>query len=200
MVFASPDLSSIGLKNFDRPGSNMGVSLQYQLTDRLSLHTGAMLSSKRYQTTSSEYVWPNPGHQYIVPESISGLCKMIDLPLNLRYDWLLRPRGDGRAPARWFVSAGMTSYFINRETYTYEYANPYNPSIKTWGWDNVAAGQPGGSFGFSTVNVSMGYERPITPHLSWQVEPFMKIPVREIGFFRVKLLSTGAFVGLRYRF
>ncbi|WP_041257480.1 hypothetical protein [Fibrella aestuarina] len=204
MVFASPDLSSIGLKNFDRPGSNMGVSVQYQLTDRLSLHTGAMLSTKRYQTYSDEYVWPNPplhSHFYLVPQEIDGVCKMIDLPLNLRYDWLLRPRGDGRAPARWFATAGMTSYFIQRETYTYEFADPTDPRIgMNTGWDNQKAGRPGGSFGFSNINVSMGYERPITGRLSWQVEPFMKIPLKGVGVFRVKLISTGAFIGLRYRF
>lgn len=182
----------------------MGVSVQYQLTDRLSLHTGAMLSTKRYQTYSSEYVWPNPplnNHLYVVPEEIDGVCKMIDLPLNLRYDWLLRPRGDGRAPARWFATAGLTSYFIQRETYTYEFADPTDPRIgMNTGWDNQKAGRPGGSFGFSNINVSMGYERPITSRLSWQVEPFMKIPLKGVGVFRVKLISTGAFVGLRYRF
>ncbi len=199
LVFASPDLSAIGLRNFDRPGSNAGLSVQYQITDRLSVNTGAMYSTKRYQTYASDYVWPSYMKMDVWPEGISGVCKMIDIPLNVRYDWLLRPRGDGRAPARWFASAGLTSYFIQHEVYSYEYANPADSKIRYWGWDNKKAARPGGSFEFSNINISIGYERPLTHRLSWQIEPFMKVPLKQVGYFKVKLLSTGAFVGLRYR-
>lgn len=200
LLFASPDLSSIGLKNFDRPGSNAGLAIQYQLTDRLSVNTGAMYSTKRYQSNASEYAWPDNWAKDVLPEGIMGDCKMIDIPLNVRYDWLLRRRGDGRAPARWFASAGLTSYFIKHEVYDYEFANPADPRIMYWGWDNQKAGMGGGSFGFSNLNISAGYERPITNRLSWQVEPFMKVPLKQVGYFKIRLLSTGAFVGLRYRF
>ncbi|MEZ0540462.1 hypothetical protein [Fibrella arboris] len=199
LLFASPDLSGVGLTNFERPGTNAGLAIQYQLTDRLSVNTGAMYSTKRYQSYSDNYVWPSYMNMEVWPDDISGVCKMIDIPLNIRYDWLLRRRGDGRAPARWFTNAGLTSYFIRHEVYSYEYANPADPKIKSWGWDNQKAGRPGGSFGFSNLNLSIGYERPITNRLSWQVEPFMKIPLKQVGYFKVRLLSTGAFVGLRYR-
>ena len=199
LLFASPDLSGVGLTNFDRPGNNAGLSIQYQITDRLSVNAGAMYSIKRYQTYSADYVWPPYMAMDVWPEEIAGVCKMIDIPLNVRYDWLLRPRGDGRAPARWFASAGLTSYFIRHEVYSYAYANPDDPKIKYRGWDNQKAGRAGGSFGFSNLNISVGYERPITNRLSWQVEPFLKVPLKQVGYFRVKLLSTGAFVGLRYR-
>ena len=196
-LFAAPDLSSIGLKNFYRPGSNVGLAVQYQLTDRLSINVGAMYSTKRYRGHADEYVLPWKWE--VLPTEVNGVCTMIDVPVNLRYDWLLQPRGDGRAPARWFVSAGATSYFVQRETYAYDYEDPTNPKIKFWSWDSQKAGKPGGSFSLSNLNISIGYERPITNRLSWQVEPFMKIPLKEIGFLRVRLLSTGAFVGLRYR-
>lgn len=199
LLFASPDLSGIGLINVDRPGSNAGLAVQYQITDRLSVNAGAMFSTKRYQTSASAYVWPSYAYMEVWPDEIAGVCKMIDVPVNVRYDWLLRPRGDGQAPARWFASAGLTSYFIQREVYSYEYANPADPRIKARGWDNRKAGRPGGSFGFSNLNISVGYEQPISPRLSWQVEPFMKVPLQQVGYFKVRLLSTGAFIGLRYR-
>lgn len=133
------------------------------------------------------------------PVGVEGMCRMIDLPLNLRYDWLLRPTGDSRPPARWFASAGVTSYFFQRETYTYDYADPNDPSIEYRGWDNQRNGVPGGSFGFSNLNASLGYERSITRRLSWQVEPFVKVPLKAVGSFQVKLVSTGVFFGLRYQ-
>ncbi|MBC8154077.1 MAG: hypothetical protein H7Z72_14310 [Bacteroidetes bacterium] len=198
-VVLSPDLSAVGLRNFDRPGSNIGLLAQYQLSERFSLQTGALWSTKRYTTPLSEYVWPFSGYTHVFPESITGRCTMIDIPVNLRYDILLRPGGIGRGPARWFVSGGATSYFINREVYDYNYANPNNPDITRRRWDNKVAGRKGGRFGLSHLNVSVGYERPVGQRLSWQIEPFMKIPVQEVGFFKVRLLSTGAFLSLRYR-
>lgn len=199
ILLASPDLSGIGLINFERPGSNAGLAVQYQITNRLSVNVGAMYSTKRYHTASSNYVWPANVKMEVWPSVIGGVCKMIDVPLNIRYDWLLRPRNGGRAPTRWFATTGLTSYFIQREVYSYEYTNPNDPRIKTRGWDNQKAGRPGGSFRFSNLNISVGYEQSITHRLSWQVEPFLKVPLQEVGYFRVKLLSTGVLMGVRYR-
>ena len=198
ILLASPDLSGIGLINFERPGSNAGLAVQYQITNRLSVNVGAMYSTKRYHTASSNYVWPANMKMEVWPSVIAGVCKMIDVPLNVRYDWLLRPRSGGRAPTRWFATTGLTSYFIQREVYSYEYANPDDPRIKARGWDNQKAGRPGGSFRFSNLNISVGYEQSITHRLSWQVEPFVKVPLQEVGYFQVKLLSTGVLVGVRY--
>lgn len=195
----SPDLSTIGLHNFDRPGSNMGVMLQYRLSNRVSLQAGALWSTKIYKTAASEYVWPSGGYTTVLPESITGNCSMFDIPLNVRYDVLLRPGQRGWGPSRWFVSGGVTSYFINHEAYDFTYANPTDPAIKWWGWDNRVAGQKGGRFGLSNLNISVGYEKPISQRLSWQIEPFMKLPIQPIGHYKVRLLSTGAFLSLRYR-
>lgn len=198
-VVVSPDLSAIGFHNFDRPGTNVGVLGQYQLSKRFSLQTGALWSTKRYTTLASEYVWPTTAPTGALrPESVTGRCTMLDIPLNLRYDVLLRPGRAGQEPIRWFVSGGVTSYFIDHEAYTYNYANPNDPAIRRTSWDNKLEGKKGGSFGLSAINVSIGYERPISQRFSVQVEPFLKIPVRQIGYFNVHLLSTGAFLSLRY--
>ncbi|MBO0937160.1 PorT family protein [Fibrella sp. HMF5335] len=198
MAVFSPDFSAIGLRDFTKPGSNAGLMFQYRLSERFVVQTGAIISTKKYETESEYYVFPWTWTPQ--PESIAGTCTMYDIPVNLRYDWLRRPMGDGMPPARWFASAGLTSYFIKHENYVYTYADPTNPAItkNRLMWDNLLAGKPGGSFGFSNVNLSVGYERPLARHLSWQVEPFMKIPLQQVGFFKVRLLSTGAFVGLKY--
>lgn len=191
----APDLTTIGLHNFDRPGSNLGVMIQYQVSNRFSLQTGALWSTKVYTSLPSEYVWPVTGGMTVWPASITGRCTMFDIPLNLRYDVVLRPGGAGRGPRRWFVSGGVTSYFIKRENYNYNYAWPDDPAIKYRSW----AVNKGSSFGLSNLNISLGYERPVSRRLSWQIEPFMKIPLQPIGYFKVRLVSTGAFISLRYR-
>ncbi len=200
MAVWSPDLSALGFQDFTKFGSNTGLLFQYRFSNRLSVQVGGLVSVKKYKSVADAYEWPtDPSFKWWPwPDAISGVCTMYDVPVNLRYDWLLRPRGDGMPPARWFVSSGLTSYFITREVYTYSYDDPTNPKITHQGWDNQKAGVAGGKFGFSNLNVSIGYERPMGRHFSWQVEPFLKIPLQQIGVFRVKLLSTGAFVGIKY--
>ncbi|QJW88184.1 PorT family protein [Spirosoma taeanense] len=190
-LVVAPDLTVVGLKNFTRPGTNVGLLAEYQLTPRWSFQAGVLRSSKIYRAATSDYNWMWP----VQPESVSGRCNMLDIPLNLRYDVALRPPSTGRAPSRWFVSGGVTTYVMLREDFTYNYANPADPRIKYRQWSTKT-----GRYEFSHLNLSAGYERSLSRRLAWQVEPFLKIPLKEVGYFKLNLISTGAFFSLRYRF
>jgi len=120
---------------------------------------------------------------------------MIDVPLNVRYDFVLRPRAAGGQPSRWFASAGVTSYVILNEHYNFNYAWPNDPAISI----SETRVDSTSRYGFSQLNVSAGYERALSRRLSWQVEPFMKVSLKGVGYYKVNLLSTGAFVSLRYK-
>ncbi len=193
----APDLSSVGLKNFARPGTNVGLLLEYRLSSHWSIQSGVIQSTKVYRAVTADYALPDYALKWTVkPEGVDGRCSMIDIPINIRYDMALRSRLNGQAPSRWFVSGGVTSYIMNQENYTYQYADPTSPHIypNNRGW----SGKSGG-YKFSEVNLSAGYERAISHRLSWQVEPFMKVPLRRIGYLKLNLLSTGAFFSLRYK-
>lgn len=191
----SPDLSAIGLHNFSRPGTSLGALLEYRMSSRWSVQAGVIWSMKIYKADSSEYrgndsYWSKFSTR---PYEVGGQCNMLDIPINVRYDVLLRPRLDTRLqPSRWFVSGGITSYITLKEDYSYEYP-PHTYNVPN-SWR-----APSGSYGFSQLNLSAGYERAVSRRLSWQVEPFMKVPLKGVGFFKVNLLSTGAFLSIRYK-
>lgn len=190
----SPDLSSIGLDNFSRPGTNIGAFLEYRLASRWSVQTGLIQSTKIYQAYPDEYVAPTGAWGgYVKPNDIDGRCNMFDIPLNVRYDFSVKPKkADSRLTNRWFVSTGVTSYIIKQEQYHYNYpAHTYNQRT-----DSTAST---GGYGLSNLNVSVGYERALSRRLSWQIEPFIKMPLRGVGLFNVNLLSTGAFFSLRLK-
>ena len=190
----SPDLSGIGLHDFQRPGTNVGLLLEYRLATRWSIQTGVIRSTKVYKADAYDYKWPTAWTWPVIPEGVDARCNMLDIPINLRYDLVVRPRPDGRLPDRWFISGGATTYYMLREDYVYVYANPDDPKIKR----RDLTAKTGG-YGFSQLNLSTGYERSLSRRLSWQVEPFVKVPLKGIGFFRVNLLSTGAFFSIRYK-
>lgn len=193
----SPDLSTIGLRDFSRPGTNVGLMLEYRLASRWSIQAGVLRSTKVYRASTDFYELPAYTKNWAVqPEGVSGQCNMIDIPINLRYDILLRPAANGKGVNRWFMSGGTTSYIMRQEDYDYEYADPSNPHIypDRRGWHGNS-----GSYGFSQLNMSVGYERAFSRRLSWQIEPFMKMPLKKIGYYKLDLLSTGAFLSLRYK-
>ena len=194
----SPDLSAIGLRNFQRPGTNIGLLLEYRLASRWSVQAGVIQSTKVYKALPSQYeldsYWAS---QKLIPESVNGRCNMFDIPINLRYDIALRPRLNGQAPSRWFVSGGITTYIMKKEDYFYNYSEADKPHVyastpKAWSTST-------GRYDFSQLNLSVGYERSISRRLSWQVEPFVKAPLRRVGYYKINLLSTGAFFSLRYK-
>lgn len=190
----APDLSAVGLQNFTRPGTNLGALLEYRLASRWSVQTGVIWSMKRYKAGGDQYdadldYWTKFPKK---PEEISGQCSMIDIPINVRYDIAVQPRLDKQLqPSRWFVSGGVTSYVTLKEDYSYTYS-AHSYGVKQWT-------APSGGYGFSQLNLSMGYERALGRRLSWQVEPFLKAPLKGVGFFKIDLLSTGAFLSIRYK-
>lgn len=198
-VVLSPDLSTVGIRNFTRPGTNHGFLTEYRFSERFSVQVGLIQSKKVYTATPDQYAWPTSWKWYVKPLGVDSQCKMLDIPINVRYDFALRPMDVSGLPARrglarWFVSSGVTTYIMQQERYDYVYENPGDPRIRNWSWSGKT-----GRYSFSTLNLSAGYERPIGQRLAWQVEPFVKMPLKGVGQFKINLLSTGAFLSLRYR-
>lgn len=193
----SPDLSSIGLRNFQRPGTNVGLLLEYRLASRWSVQTGVLQSTKVYKALASDYdLSAYTAKWKVFPQSVSGRCNMLDIPINLRYDVALHPRPNGQAPSRWFVSGGVTTYIMKQEDYVNNFAEVDKPHVYPGmeGWHGKT-----GRYNLSQLNLSAGYERALSRRLSWQVEPFVKAPLKSVGYYKINLLSTGAFFSLRYK-
>ncbi|GAB3986870.1 hypothetical protein GCM10028807_05200 [Spirosoma daeguense] len=190
----APDLSGVGLKNFSRPGTNVGLMLEYRLASRWSFQAGVIQSTKVYKASPSEYGYlPDYLQKYKSNlAGVDGRCSMFDIPINIRYDVVMKPRENGTQPTRWFISSGLTSYIMNREDYAYTYYHYYSTNIPSQSAST-------GGYGLSHLNLSVGYERALSRRLSWQVEPFMKAPLKGVGYFKINLLSTGAFFSIRYK-
>ncbi|MCB2376054.1 porin family protein [Hymenobacter sp. BT635] len=188
-VLYAPELSAVGWANGPGLGSNLGVQLEYRLTDRLRLTAAALRSVKRYAARGSDYhpptgYWTN-NHDYTINQ-VDAVCRITDVPLNLRYDALRRPN------AAAFASIGLSTLLMRNEQYRYAYEYYGKPAERTW---SLAKGS---NHYLSVLNLSVGYEHRLPGRWSVQGEPFMKIPLGGVGFGKVKLSSAGVFLGLKY--
>lgn len=158
-----------------RLGYEAGVLLQYRFARRWSVESGLLVADKIYAARPADYHSPVT---YIGLFNVNAKCRVFDIPVNIRYDLL--QRGSHQV----FVSAGLSSYWMQEEQYEYQYTTAGAPqkSNRTLFNQNRHI--------LSIANVSAGYEHSWN-NFSFQVNPYMKLPLTGIGFGRVRLLSTG---------
>lgn len=189
-LVAAPDLTTVKFEDVERPMLNLGVVLEYRLTSRLRVSTGLLRANKEYYARREDYDWTNyPRAQTRNFSWVDGACTVLDVPLNLRYDALVRPQ------ARLFGSVGLSSFFMQRENYSYDYME--NGMSKTW---NIPGVVNENRHLFSILNLSFGYERQLGTHWSLQAEPYLKLPLAGVGAGKVRLTSGGVFFGVKYGF
>lgn len=183
----SPDMSLITMNELTKFGSNLAFLLEYRFNNRLSIQGGVLRSMKHYDAYPESYEWPYnwPSPPKLV--DINATCKMLDIPVNIRYDI------SQRKLSRFFVSAGATSYIMLNEKYVYNYENPADPEIKWKSWEGKT-----GPYYLGVLNFSMGYEYQLFRKLSLQAEPFFKLPISQVGFGQVNLSTLGLLVSAKY--
>jgi hypothetical protein len=183
----SPDISLVS--EFEKDvawGNNQAFLLNYRFSQKWSIQSGVIKSVKNYSAYPADYkwVWKNVNTPL---KEIDAVCKMIDIPVNVRFDFKSSHR------RKFFGSTGLTSYLMQKETYKYFYENDADPSIKWRQWNGKT-----GFYAAGVINFSTGLEYKLTKKLSFQIEPFAKIPIRQIGFGKVKLSTYGVLVSANY--
>jgi hypothetical protein len=146
------------------------------------VNTGLIFTSKNYTAGANDFHPSKPDWR-----DIKGNCKMIEIPLTLRYDLSV-----GRKTA-FFANGGFSSYLMKNESYSY-YLNQWG----NWYYIQDKEFYGKGNYWFSMANLSIGIEQYISPGLSLQVEPFAKLPLSGVGWGKLQLSSYGVSFSLRY--
>jgi hypothetical protein len=181
----SPDLSTVGFKNFSKPGAAVSLLFEYAMLSGLYVQTGVIGSVKAYSANASEYELSKYVTQIATPETIDGTCHMLEIPFGFRYDLLQTNR------SRWFAGAGFSSFYVQKEKYIYNYSKYIHGARP--GWEGKT-----GWFWLSHLNVSAGYEHRISRKLSLLAEPYIKIPLKGLGYGKVDLTTLGMWLSVRY--
>ncbi|GAB3854321.1 hypothetical protein GCM10028822_24090 [Hymenobacter terrigena] len=191
-LVGAPDVSTVKFFSVEKPMPNVGLVLEYRLTNRLRVNLGLLRANKRYTARREDYDFGvNTARVYQRDfTDVEGSCTVFDVPLNLRYDLVVGPRH------RVFGSAGLSSFLMQHEDYSYEYLNPTTgmPSY----WNGSATNQ--NQHYFSILNLSAGYERILSSRWSLQAEPYLKLPLAGVGTGKIRLTSAGVFLGVKYGF
>jgi len=170
------DMSFISLNNPGKITLLYGAGLSYGFAKRFSVSAGFYVSRKIYAATPAQY--NNTIYPYLT--EIEGDCKIYQLPLSIGYHFGQRKKHG------WSGSAGLTTLLMKKEVYDYEYKNPSGQYYYyTRKLNDV------NKHYFSVLSLSAGYEYRPGNRVSFSAGPFVNIPLKGIGFGKMKLNSAG---------
>jgi hypothetical protein len=90
------------------------------------------------------------------------------------------------------VGTGLSSYIMLRENYTYQYAVP-----TTRGPRNYSVTSPGKYF-FGVLNLQATYQRQVNSKFGVSLQPYLKLPLGDVGASKVRLQSAGVALGVNW--
>ena len=191
-----PDYTDAGGIPNNQFGNNIGITVGYYLTNRLSVNSGIFYSNKFYWTPGygpgrpmrmtgppqvSAYAAAAPTYEYV-----NGSANLYELPLTLRYDI------GNSGKSKFFANAGLSSYFIINQSSIYFFHSGGRPSA----WKKTDNSQQ--NYWFDIADISLGVETDMGKGFSFQAEPFLKLPLKPMGMENAKLSTYGFLLSIRY--
>ncbi len=192
-VGIAPDLSMAGatqMMESVKAGPSASLLVDVNVSKRWAIQTGVITSLKNYVAMGSEYTWPESWStmQKQRPNSVDGSCRVIEIPLNVRFDIRQTPT------SRWFMGAGVSSYKLMKESYEFNYES-YDPATVKYDYKEKS---PSPWAIFCHANASFGYEHRLTKRLSILAEPYVRVPLQKLGHGQINLFSGGVWFSARY--
>ncbi len=187
-IVAGLDKSTVKFTHGDNVGYNIGIMGGYQFTKHWAVYTGVVYTKKNYTLNGDDY--HPPKHywtQYVQLETVDGYCHMWELPLQARYTF----NPSSKTP--FFASAGLSSYIMKKQGYTYYFKSNNTPGTAYWTNDSTF------NHVFSILHLSAGFEKKLGNRMNLQIEPYAKIPLGGVGFGNIRLSSFGINFSVQYR-
>jgi hypothetical protein len=165
---------------------NGGLAVTLAVLPRLSFSSGIAYAKKIYETDFDHYK-PYTNYKFPVkPLSVNADCRVLDVPFNVNY--AIWDKKDYSIQ----LTAGASSYIMLDEKYHFSYQDPNAKSPKNYEVKNKNRHYVG------IVNLAANYQKRMNNKVSLGVQPYVKLPVTEIGYGNVKLESGGVSLNLNY--
>jgi hypothetical protein len=184
-VLASSDLNGVNSAfQQSKIGSNFGAVFSVTF-NKWTISTGGTYDIKPYLTGFDNY---HTAHYFATqPSSVYANCRMLDIPLNVNYQVY------SQSVNKLSLGTGLSSYFMLREDYKFNYADPYGSSGPT----SFTVINKNHNI-LSVLNLNATYTHQVNSKMGVTVQPYLKVPLSDVGASQVRLQSTGVALGLSW--
>jgi hypothetical protein len=184
-LVVGPDLSSEKFYKLTKAGYSIGATLGYQFSKKFTVEAGILWDRKNYYTTGEYF---DTSKLQLPPWSritqAQGYCDMIEVPVNIKYNFVTKGKYS------WFLSAGLSSYFMQKEDYDITYKRYNQPYVKDYQYNNASKNL------FSILNISAGYQTTLGKFTSISIAPYIKVPLAGVGVGKLPINSTGIYMSI----
>jgi hypothetical protein len=183
-VLAASNINGVGSFAETQTGANIGLLFSAG-RGRFTLSTGALYAKTPYATDFSNY---HIKYQFpINPTTVNADCRVLDIPINLDY------RVYGNLKNKLSIGTGLSSYLMLKEDYTYTYAT-YPGGYAPDGYSITNRNQ----HYFGVLNFDVLYQHRLNSKFSLDLQPYLKLPLTDIGYGHVQLQTAGVAVGFSW--
>ncbi|MET0300105.1 MAG: hypothetical protein ABW036_10100 [Flavitalea sp.] len=181
------DLTNVRFQKINNIGSQYGGLAGYQFSKKWSIELGFFVDKKYYYTDAEYYdksgINVNPNSKVLW---VDGNCLMFEIPVSVKYDITNTYRSN------WFVTAGLSSYFMKKEKYDmlYLYTSSGSTAVHDYEYKNSDKSY------FSQLRLTGGYTYKLPRNFGLRIEPYFNLPVSGIGSGKLKLVSAGLNAGI----
>ena len=177
------DMSSVHFQSA-KTGGTAGFIIGYAFNKKWSIESGLLWDTKRVYDDGT-YFNP-PGYtptNGVTITAVNGKSRLYELPINMKYTII-------SGKHNLFATAGISSYLMRSENYDYEYMQNNQP-----GGHNYLSYTNETKNWFSVANFSIGYTHKLGGVGSIRVEPYLKLPLANLGTANMPIMSTGLNIG-----
>jgi len=183
-VIGASDISGAGSFKQGKVGSKAGLVFAAGVSQKFTISTGAVYSNTPYAAGYDNFSLPY--QPKVAPTSMSANCQMLDIPINIGYQVF----NTGKNMIS--IGTGLSSYIMLQQDYNFVYAGSSGTTSRDYSVPNSA------SYLFKILNLNATYERQISSKAGITVQPYLKLPLADVGYSQVKLQTTGIAVGLSW--
>jgi len=177
------DMSSVHFQSA-KSGATTGFIIGHAFNQKWSIESGLLWDTKRVYDDGS-YFNP-PGYtptNGVTIIAVNGKSRLYELPVNMKYTII-------SGKHNLFATTGISSYLMRTENYDYEYTQTNQP-----GGHNYLSYTKETKNWFSVANFSIGYTHKLGGNGSIRVEPYLKVPLTNLGTANMPIMSTGLSIG-----
>ena len=189
-IFAGPQFNQVKNQGFSKPGFSGGLLAGLNITKKLSIETGVIISEKKYFSSGEYFNMKNiaasmPAGMEVI--SLNSKNTVVEIPVKIKYNFLKKNKRN------FFVTAGLSSYILTKESNNYLAVVNGSQQKLTGNYSNHS------NYYNAALNISTGYEYK-TKRAIIRLEPYIQVPLKGIGVGSMPVLSTGVHVGIALPF
>jgi len=178
------ELNSASSLGDAKSGTNLGLLFSAGVFNKLTVTTGANYSVKPYDVDAANY---HTTYTFKTdPSDIEADCRVLDIPINLDYQLYNKHNN------QFSIGTGLSSYIMLHESYQYYYADPTTKGPVAFTVPNS------GKYFFGIMNLQATYRHQVNSKVGLSIQPYMKLPLTNIGYSQVRLQTAGVAVGLSW--